>query len=108
MEKAYLNENVREYGLNRPISLFHHFPDALLQLKATGYCELELPEVLFDLDYPGHYMRRIKSVTLTIPCVVGPYMGVHCRLTLLSSSTRVNSYVEMCGGLWLQWLPKWA
>jgi Tc toxin complex TcA C-terminal TcB-binding domain len=35
-------------------------------------------------------MRRIKNVTMTIPCVVGPYTGVHCRLTLLSSKTRVD------------------
>ena len=41
---------------------------------------------MFDIDFPGHYMRRIRSVTLTIPCVTGPYTGVHCRLTLLSSS----------------------
>jgi hypothetical protein len=27
---------------------------------------------------------------LTIPCVAGPYTGVHCRLTLLSSSIRVD------------------
>jgi hypothetical protein len=65
-------------------------PLAFLQLQATGACELELPEWLFDLDYPGHYMRRLKNVTLTLPCVVGPYTGVHCRLTLLSSATRVD------------------
>ena len=45
---------------------------------------------MFDLDYPGHHMRRIKNVSLTIPCVVGPYTGVHCRLTLLRSMTRVH------------------
>jgi hypothetical protein len=45
---------------------------------------------MFDLDYPGHYMRRIKNVSITIPCVVGPYTSVHCRLTLLSSKTRVD------------------
>jgi hypothetical protein len=61
-----------------------------LKLKATGRCEIELPEWLFDQDYPGQYMRRIKSVALTLPCVVGPYIGVHCRLTLLSSGTRVD------------------
>ena len=37
-------------------------------------------EVLFDLDYPGHYLRRLKSVGLTIPCVTGPYTGVSCTL----------------------------
>jgi hypothetical protein len=46
------------------------------------------------LDYPGQYMRRIKSVSLTIPCVVGPYTEVHCRLTLLASSTRIVPWLE--------------
>ncbi|HEY9892565.1 MAG TPA: neuraminidase-like domain-containing protein [Candidatus Sericytochromatia bacterium] len=90
LEKAYYDENVREYELTKHISLRLHFPIAFLQLQITGYCEIEIPEWMFDLDYPGHYMRRIKNVTMTIPCVVGPYTGVHCRLTLLSSKTRVE------------------
>jgi hypothetical protein len=90
MEKAYYDENGREYELTKHISLRFHFPMAFLQLRATGYCEIEIPEWMFDLDYPGHYMRRIKNVTMTIPCVAGPYTGVHCRLTLLSSKTRVD------------------
>ncbi|SFN24754.1 hypothetical protein SAMN05216386_0105 [Nitrosospira briensis] len=90
MEKAYYDENCREYELMKNISLRLHMPEAFLQLKLTGYCEIDIPEWMFDLDYPGHYMRRIKNVTLTIPCVVGPYTGIHCRLTLLSSSTRVD------------------
>jgi hypothetical protein len=36
-------------------------------------------------------MRRIKSVSVTIPCVTGPYAGVHCTLTLLSSSVRKDA-----------------
>ncbi|TFG40447.1 MAG: hypothetical protein E4H44_00005 [Candidatus Aminicenantes bacterium] len=90
MEKAYIDANCREYELTKHISLRLNFPLAFLYLKATGYCEIEIPEWMFDHDYPGHYMRRIKNVTLTIPCVVGPYTGVHCRLTLLSSKTRVD------------------
>jgi len=90
MEKAYLDENVREYELTRHFSLRLHFPREFLLLKATGCCEIEIPEWMFDLDYPGHYMRRIRNVSLTIPCVVGPYTGVHCRLTLLRSMTRVH------------------
>jgi len=90
MEKAYLDENCREYELSKHVSLRLSLPLAFLQLQATGHCEVELPEWMFDLDYPGHYMRRIKSVTLSIPCVAGPYTGVHCRLTLLSSQTRVD------------------
>jgi hypothetical protein len=90
MEKAYLDANVREYELNKHISLRLHFPLQFLRLKTTGACEIQIPEWLFDLDYPGQYMRRIKNVMLTIPTVTGPYSGVHCRLTLLSSQVRVD------------------
>lgn len=89
MEHAYLDENVREYELTKHFSLRRDFPLEFLRLQATGSCEIELAEWMFDLDY-SHYLRRIRNVSLTIPCVVGPYNGVHARLTLLSSSTRTS------------------
>ena len=90
MEKEYLDLNVREYELTKHISLRLHFPMEFLRLKIIGRCEIQIPEWMFDLDYPGQYMRRIKNVGLTIPCVAGPYTGVHCRLTLLCSQTRID------------------
>jgi hypothetical protein len=90
MEHAYLDANTREYELTKHLSLRLHFPVEFLALQATGACEIDVPEWLFDLDYPGQYMRRIRNVSLTVPSVVGPYSGVHCRLTLLASSTRVH------------------
>lgn len=94
LERAYMNKHCREYELAKHISLKMDFPMSFILLKSTGYCEVDLPEWLFDLNYPGHYMRRIKSVSMTIPCVAGPYTGVHCRLQLLSSSIRVNPRME--------------
>lgn len=94
LERAYMNRHCREYELSKQISLKMDFPAAFVLLKSTGYCEVDLPEWLFDLDYPGHYMRRIKTVSLTIPCVAGPYTGVHCRLQLVSSSIRVRPIIE--------------
>ncbi len=91
MEVAYLDEHAREYEITKHLSLASLDPSALLQLKATGVCEIVVPEWVFDLDYPGHYMRRVKSASLTIPCVVGPYAGVNCTVTLQSSSIRVNA-----------------
>lgn len=90
MEKAYLDENVREYELTKTFSLRLHFPAEFLRLRTTGRCEIEIPEWMFDLETPGMYLRQIKSVALTIPCVTGPYTGVHCRLTLLGSTTRTD------------------
>jgi hypothetical protein len=96
MERAYLEQNKREYEITKHVSLMLNDPMALITLKETGQCEVFLPEALFDADYPGHYMRRIKSVSLTIPCVVGPYTSINCTLTLLSNKTRIKS--EVVGG----------
>ena len=43
------------------------------------------------MDYPGHYLRRIRTIGLTIPCVVGPYTSINCTLTLLNSRLRKNT-----------------
>lgn len=88
MEGEYHEHNRRELELTKHISLRQLNPAALLALRATGSCQVTLPEWLYDLDCPGHYMRRIKSVALSIPAVVGPYTSVHCSLTLLRSSLR--------------------
>ena len=91
MEAAYLEKNRREYEITKHVSLAEQFPLNLLELRATGSTEISLPESLFDLDYPGHYMRRLKSVSLTIPAVTGPHTSVNCTLTLLESSIRTSA-----------------
>lgn len=88
MEVAYLDRNRRELEITKHVSLLQLDPVVLIELRETGKCFFDILEVLFDLDYSGHYMRRIKSVGLTIPCVTGPYIGVNCTLTLVRSSIR--------------------
>ena len=94
MEKAYFDENTREYELTKHISLREHFPLEYLRLRTTGYCEVDIPEWMFDQDYPGMYMRRIRCVTMTMPCTTGPFNNVNCRLTLLSSVTRIDPRLD--------------
>jgi hypothetical protein len=97
LEAEYLDKNQREFELIKHISLKRLSPEQLVLLRIgqedddgnkVNRCEFELPEWLFDLDTAGHYLRRIKSVSLSIPCVVGPYTSVHSRLTLQKSSIR--------------------
>jgi hypothetical protein len=91
MEKSFMEQHRRDYEITKHLSLLQQNPLALLSLRETGTCTVDLPEALFDVDYPGHYMRRLKTVSLTIPCVVGPYTSVNCTLTLLKSKTRISS-----------------
>jgi hypothetical protein len=91
MDKAYHDQNAREYELTKHISLAQLDGSALQLLKTTGECWITLPEELFDIDYPGHYMRRVKTLSMTLPCVVGPYTTVACTLTMTRNSMRVSN-----------------
>lgn len=88
MEFDFLNNNRREYEITKHVSLALLNPEALLRLTTEGECSFAIPEALFDLDCPGHYMRRIKSISMTIPCVAGPYTSINCTLTLTTDKIR--------------------
>jgi Tc toxin complex TcA C-terminal TcB-binding domain len=94
MEMAYHENNKREYELTKHVSLRQLNPVALLALKASGSSQVDIPEWIFDLDCPGHYMRRIKNVSLSIPSVAGPYTSVSCTLSLLKSSLRKSPLLK--------------
>lgn len=91
LEFSYLEENKRELELTKSISMALLNPVALQELRTTGLCFLSIPEELFDLDYQGHYFRRIRSVSLTLPCIAGPYTTVNCTLRLLRNTVRINT-----------------
>src|SRR5262249_23216487 len=67
LEAAYQSERGYDFEIVKEISIKQVDPLALLRLRQTGVCEFTLLEVLFDMDFPGHYMRRIKSVAVTVP-----------------------------------------
>jgi hypothetical protein len=94
MEMVFHEQNQREYELTKHVSLMQLDPLALLQLRKIGGCTVEIPESLFDLDCPGHYFRRIKSIAVSIPCVTGPHVGVNCTLSLQKSSIRTTPRLD--------------
>jgi hypothetical protein len=93
LEMAYHDNNKRELELTRHVSLRQLDPIALLSLRLTGSCTVTIPEWLYDRDCPGHYMRRIKSVSLSIPSVVGPYTSINCTLALQNSTIRTSPLI---------------
>jgi Tc toxin complex TcA C-terminal TcB-binding domain/Neuraminidase-like domain len=91
MEMAYLDQNRRELEITKHISLAQIDPLALIRLRETGTCDINLLEALFDHDFPGNYTRRIKTVSLTVPCVTGQYTGLNAKLTLTNSTIRTST-----------------
>ncbi len=91
MQAAYMEQNRRELEISQDFSLDLLDAGALLDLRETGTCEFEIPELAADLAYPGHYMRRIWSVSVTFACLTGPHTNVNATLTLLSNRMRMSS-----------------
>lgn len=97
LEVAYLETNRREFELTKHVSLAQLNPLALFQLRQSGTCDFILPEIIFDLDHPGHYLRRVKAVSLTVPCVAGPYASVAAKLTMLENHVRISTTMVKVG-----------
>ena len=100
METSYLDKNKREYEITKHVSLVQLDPLALVRLRATGVCDFEIPEALYDMDHPGQYFRRLKSVSVSLPCVAGPYTSVSAKLSLVNNRYRKitsGEYAENLG-----------
>ena len=87
LEKAYVDNNQRYLEIQKIVSLKELSITALEQLVKTGTCRISLMEQLYDRDFPGHYNRKIKSVSITIPAIVGPYQSI--KATLVQQSNKV-------------------
>ncbi|WP_374699415.1 neuraminidase-like domain-containing protein [Wolbachia endosymbiont (group A) of Limnophora tigrina] len=91
LDKEYHDTNERRLEITKVISLKSLDPIALYELKTKGSCKFSLTEKIFDLDFPGHYARKIKDIKITIPAVVGPYENVHASLQQTSSQVILKS-----------------
>lgn len=98
MQAGYLRRSKRELEIRKTISL-RQLKDQTtastinkpwLEMHAElkkGQCEFELSQELFENDYKGqkHYLRRIKTISVSLPTVVGPYENIRAMLTQTSS-----------------------
>lgn len=102
MEAAYLGRHERRLEISKTVSL-RQLPDkdassALNQswdtLKARliedGSVEFELTQSLFDNDFPGHILRRIKRVSISLPVILGPYEDIRATLTQSYSAVQMS------------------
>jgi hypothetical protein len=89
LDAAYL-ESPRELELTKQVSLVKHDPLQFLTFRETGTCSFSITEKDYDKDFPTHYLRRLKQVSVTVPCAPGAYEGVLGTLSLLQGSTRIK------------------
>lgn len=102
MEKAWIDKNTRTLEIEKTVSLRQLDPNAFLSLVETGECLFSLGEKLYDDDYPGHYARKIKTISVSIPAVLGPNQDFHVTLTQITNQVilkpDVNAVNFLLGG----------
>ncbi|MHC8349256.1 Tc toxin subunit A-related protein [Pseudomonas sp. RT4P38] len=59
-----------------------------------GKLAFKLNERLFNEDYPGHYSRQVKGLSLTFPGLLGPYQNIRASLVQISSSTLLEPQID--------------
>jgi hypothetical protein len=95
MEVAYLENDRNELEITRPVSLWElenrtdlykedeEIPSPLQNLKDNGWCNFSIPEMLYKLDFPNQYFRRIRDVRIEViaPGYSGHYLNAQLTMT---------------------------
>src|SRR5262245_545346 len=83
LDQFAFDTNRRKLQLAETFSLARLFPLEFQQFRDSGRLPFATPMSLFDRGFPGHYLRLIKRVRMSIVALVPPVQGV--RATLITS-----------------------
>ncbi|MEN5151617.1 neuraminidase-like domain-containing protein [Pseudomonas orientalis] len=106
MESAYLNRNERLLEITKTVSLRRlkaqdpnsainqDWDTILLGLIDNGRVDFELTQPMFDSNYPGHTVRRVKRISVSLPVLLGPYEDIHATLTQTYSAVQIGDTLK--------------
>ena len=103
MDAAYLARNDRKLEIVKTVSV-KQLPvsteedpsinlgwDAVAaRLADEAIAEFEITRAMLDADYAGHYLRRIKRVSVSLPVTVGPYQDIRATLTQTYNAVQMS------------------
>ncbi|MCM2360535.1 neuraminidase-like domain-containing protein [Pseudomonas sp. SR18] len=72
---------VNSFGATQPVDTRDPWSLHKGNLVEKGTLGFKLTKALFDQDYPGHVLRRIKSISVSLPAILGPYQDIRALLT---------------------------
>ncbi len=83
LDQFAFDTNRRKLQLAETFSLARLFPVEFQNFRDTGSLPFATPMSLFDRGFPGHYLRLIKRVRVSMIALVPPVQGL--RATLIAS-----------------------
>ncbi|HET8660594.1 MAG TPA: neuraminidase-like domain-containing protein [Micromonosporaceae bacterium] len=81
LDQYAFETNRRKLQLTRTISLAQLAPLELQALRTAGVMTFTTPLSLFDHDFPGHYLRLVRRVSVSVVALVPPGEGVKATLS---------------------------
>ncbi|KTD19468.1 hypothetical protein Lisr_2030 [Legionella israelensis] len=84
-----LQTDKRKLQLSKTISLAQMMPGDLVELRSSGKITFNTLLQWFDMDFPGHYLRLIKNVRISVLALIPPVQGIHAMLSNSGESTVV-------------------
>lgn len=79
----------RKLQMTKVISLGQLYPDAFQTFRQTGVLNFDLTNRLLDYDFPGHYLRLINGVKVSVIGLIPVYDNIKATLTAGTTSYTV-------------------
>jgi len=86
LDQYAFETNRRKLALTKTISLAEYAPLDLQRLRSDGVTTFTTPLRIFDQDFPGHYLRTIRRVAVSVIALIPPSTGIHATLSATGMS----------------------
>jgi hypothetical protein len=86
MDQFAFETDRRKLNLTQTFSLSRLTPFEFQRFKETGILPFRTTIDLFDRAFPGHYMRLIKQVRVSVVALIPPQLGIRATLRAVGSS----------------------
>ncbi len=90
LDQYAFETNKRKLQLEEQISVARLAPYAFQVFRESGVLRFNTPMSLFDRYFPGHYLRLIKRIRVSIAGFIPPYPGIHATLKAAGTSRVVT------------------
>lgn len=81
LDQYAFDSEKRRLNLNQTFSLSRLFPIEFETLRKTGVLSFATTLGMFDEGFPGHYMRLIKKVRVSVIALIPPTLGIRATLS---------------------------
>jgi Tc toxin complex TcA C-terminal TcB-binding domain/PA14 domain len=81
LDQYAFESDKRKLQLNKIFSLARMAPSEFQLFRETGILVFNTPMQSFDHDFPGHYLRLIKRVRVSVVALIPPLHGIKASLT---------------------------